>query len=84
MDDVYNIKVCYVVPYAALLTETIFFNKTAGLIFVPESYHEKRTKKFLKDLSNVGQYGPDNARCEFPEIGRKYYIYKKNNYWFIS
>ena len=44
---------------------------------MPEFYHEKRTKKFLKNLLYVGEYGPDNARREFSEIGGKYYIYKK-------
>ena len=40
---------------------------------MPKFYFEKRTKTFLKYHWYIGQY----VRCEFPEIGRKYYIYKK-------
>ena len=27
----------------------------------------------------MGEYGPDNSRCEFPQIGRNYYEYKKTS-----
>ena len=44
---------------------------------MPKFYHNKKDKNFLKLLSYIGEYGPDNSRYEFPEIGRKYYEYKK-------
>ena len=78
MGDFYSIKrTGYTVLYPALSTQIKFFDNKAGLIFVPKFYHERRTKNFLEYLLYVGKYGPDNAPSEFPENGRKYYIYKK-------
>ena len=77
MDDFYSIKrTGWTILYPALSTQITFFDNNAGIIFVQKFYLEKRTKNFLKYLSYIGEYGPDNVRCEFPEIGRKYYIYK--------
>ena len=41
-------------------------------------FHEKRARNFLKRLDYVGEYGPDNVRCEYPETGRTYYEYEKS------
>ena len=54
-----------------------FYEYTVERIFVPKFYHDKRDPNFLKFLSYVGEYGPDNSHCEFPQIGRKFYEYKK-------
>ena len=54
-----------------------FFGSKVGRVFVPTFFHEKRAIYFLKHLEYVGEYGPDNVRCEYPETGRKYYKYKK-------
>ena len=47
-------------------------------MFLYRFFHEKRARNFLKHLEYVGERGPDNVRCEYPEIGRKYYKYKKS------
>ena len=47
-------------------------------VFVLKFYHEKRARNFLKHLGYVGEHGPDKTRCEYPEIGRKYYKYNKS------
>ena len=26
----------------------------------------------------IGKHGPDKTRCKYPEVGRKYYEYKKS------
>ena len=44
---------------------------------MPKFYHDKGDTNFLKFLSYVTEYGPDNLRHEFPQIGRKLYQYKK-------
>ena len=54
-----------------------FFGSKVERVFVLIFFHEKRAMYFLKHLEYVGEYGPDNVRCEYPEIGRKYYEYKK-------
>ena len=56
----------------------IFFDNKVRRIFVPNFFHDKRAENFLKYLEYVGEYGPDNVRCEYPEVGRKYYEYKKS------
>ena len=55
-----------------------FFGNKAGRVFVPKFFHEKRARNFLKHLEFIGEYGPDNVRCEYPEIGRKHYEYNKS------
>ena len=50
----------------------------AGHDFVPKLLHDKRAGNFLKYLEYVGEYWPDNVRCEYPGIRRKYYEYKKS------
>ena len=35
-------------------------------------------ENFLTYLEYTGEYGPDNVRCEYPEVGWKYYEYKKS------
>ena len=59
-------------------TRLFFYENKVGRIFVPKFYHDKRDTNFLKFLSYVGEYGPDNLRCEFPWIGRKLFEHKKN------
>ena len=56
----------------------IVFGNRVGSVFIPKFFHDKRTTNFLKYLEYVGEYGPDNIRCEFPEVGRKHYTYKKS------
>ena len=56
----------------------IFFDNKVRRIFVPNFFHDKRAENFLKYLEYVGEYGPDNVRCEYPEVGRKYYEYKRS------
>ena len=41
-------------------------------------FKEKRARNFLKHLEYVGEYGPDDVRYEYPEIGRKCYQYQKS------
>ena len=59
--------------------QIFFYESKVRHIFVPKFYHDKRDTNFLTFLSYVGEYGPDNSRCEFPQIGRKLYEYKKKN-----
>ena len=56
----------------------IVFYLKGRSVFVPNCFHEKRPRNFLKHLEYVGEYGPDNVRCEYPEIGRKYYQHQKS------
>ena len=58
-------------------SQILFYENKVGCVFVPEFYHDKRDTNFLKFLSYVGEYGPDNSCCEFPQIGRKLCEYKK-------
>ena len=53
-----------------------FLNNKVGRIFVPKFLHDNRAENFLKYLEYVEEYGTDNVRGEYPEIGRKYYEYK--------
>ena len=59
-------------------TRLYFYKNKDGRIFVPKFYHDKRDTNFLKFLSYVGEYRPDNSSCEFPQIGRKCYEHKKS------
>ena len=56
----------------------IVFGNRVGSVFIPKFFHDKRTTNFLKYLEYVGEYGPDNIRCKFPEVGKKHYKYKKS------
>ena len=47
-----------------------FFGNKVGRVFVPKFFHDKR--------AYVGEFRPDNVRCEYPEVERKYYKYKKS------
>ena len=67
----------WTVLYTVLSSQIFFYENKVGRIFVPKFHHDKRDTNFLKFLSYVGEYGPDNSRCEFPQIGRKLYEYKK-------
>ena len=67
----------WTVLYVVLSIQIFFYENKAERIFVSKFYHDKRDTNFLKFLSYVGEYGPDNSRCEFPQIGRKLYEYKK-------
>ena len=58
-------------------SQILFHENKFARIFVPKFYHDKRDANFLKFLSYVGEHGPDNVRCEYPQIGRKLYKYKK-------
>ena len=60
-----------------LSSQILFYENKVGHIFVPKFYHDKRGTNFLKFLSYVGEYGLDNSLCEFSQIGRKLYKYKK-------
>ena len=69
----------WTVLYPALSTQLIFFfDNKVRRIFVPNFFHDKRAENFLKYLEYVGEYGPDNVRCEYLEVGRKYYKNKKS------
>ena len=48
--------------------EIILVSIKIGCAFVPKFYHEKRARNFHKHLKYVGEYGPDNVRCKYPEI----------------
>ena len=52
------------------VNQTLFYENKVERIFVPKFYHDKRDTNFLKFLSYVGEYGPDNSCCEFLQIGR--------------
>ena len=65
-------------------TRVFFYEGKVGCIFVPTFYDDKRDTNFLKFLSYVGEYGSDNSRCKFPQIGRKLYEYKKQNETAVS
>ena len=70
----------WTVLYAGLGTapaQILFYENKVGHIFLPKFYHDKRNTNFPKFLSYVGEYGPDNSHCEFPQTGRKLYEYKK-------
>ena len=47
-------------------------------IFKVIAYKKAWAKNFLKYLEYVGEFGPDNVQCKHPEVGRKYYKYKKS------
>ena len=51
-----------------------FFDNKFGRVFVPKFFHDKRAENFLLYVGD----GPDNGRCEYREVGRKYYEYKKS------
>ena len=59
--------------------EIILVSIKIGCAFVPKFYHEKRARNFHKHLKYVGEYGPDNVRCEYPEIWRKYEYIKSTD-----
>ena len=61
----------------AVPSQILFPENKVGRIFIPKFYHDKRDTNFLKFLSYVGEYGPDNSRCKFPQIGRKLFKHKK-------
>ena len=61
----------------AVPSQILFSENKVGRIFIPKFCHDKRDTNFLKFLSYVGEYGPDNSRCEFPQIGRKLFKHKK-------
>ena len=58
-------------------SQILFYENKVGRIFVSKFYYDKRDTNFLKFLSYVGEYGPDNSLREFPQIGRKLCEYKK-------
>ena len=62
----------------ALRTQIVLFSSKIGRAFVPKFFNEKRERNFLKHLLYIGEHGPDKTRCEYPEVGRKYYKYKKS------
>ena len=77
-DSFYSLpKKGWTVLYPALTTKLIFFGNKVGGVFVTKFFHDKRARNFLKYLEYVEEYGPDNVRYEYPEIGRKYYEYKR-------
>ena len=59
---------CYQTQHWAVLyaglgtvpTQTLFYENKVGRIFVLKFYHDKRNTNFLKLLSYVGEYEPDN------------------------
>ena len=56
---------CYQIKHwtvlcAVLSSQIFFYENKVGRIFVPKFYHDKRDTNFLKFLSYVGEYGPDN------------------------
>ena len=52
------------------IIQIILASSKIGRVFVPKFYHGKRARNVLKHLECVGEYGPDNVQCEYPEIGR--------------
>ena len=62
----------------ALSTQIVLFSSKIERVFVPKFYHEKRARNFRKHLVYVGKHGPDKTRCQYREVGRKYYEYKKS------
>ena len=52
-------------------------------LFVPRFYHDRGNTNFLKDLKYIGEKNIINEKgfCEFTEIGRKLYEYRKKNYY---
>ena len=69
----------WTVLYAGLgmvSSQILFYENKVWRIFVPKLYHDKRDTNFLKFLSYVRQYGPNNSRWKFPQIGRKLNEYK--------
>ena len=39
---------------------------------------KKGQEIFLNILCTQEKHGPDKTRCKYPEVGRKYYEYKKS------
>ena len=79
-DNFYSILVGHwTVLYPALSTQLILLTSKVGRVFVLISFHHKRARNFLIHLEYVGEYGPDNVRYKYPEIGRKYYEYRSND-----
>ena len=78
-DNFYSLRTWkWTVLYPAISSQLLFFGNKAGFVFVPKFFHEKRARNFLKHLEFIGEYGSDNVRCEYPEIGRKHYEYNKS------
>ena len=69
----------WTVLYLALSTQLLLLTSKVGRVFVPKFFHDKRARNFIKHLEYIGEYGPDNVRCEYQEIGRKYYEYRSND-----
>ena len=63
---------------SALRTQIVLFSSKIGRAFVQKFFNKKRERNFLKHLLYIGEHGPDKTRCEYPEVGRKYYKYKKS------
>ena len=59
-------------------SQILFYENKVG----PKFYHDERDTNFLKFLSYVEEYGPDNSRCEFSQIRRKLYEYKKTQLYY--
>ena len=60
------------------LTIAFFFDSQVGRAFVSYFFNVKRARNFLKHLEYVGENCPDNVRCEYPGVVRKYYKYNKS------
>ena len=79
-DFLYSI---YKKHYTMILKDSdILIKVYAGRIdrlFVPRFYHDRGNTNFLKDLKYIGEKNiiNKNGFCEFTEIGRKLYEYRK-------
>ena len=73
-DNFYSLQTWkWTVLIPALSTQMVLLSSKIGRVFVTKFYHEKRARNFLKYLAYVGEHGPDNTRCQYREIERKYY-----------
>ena len=56
----------------------VYAGRIDGL-FAPRFYQDRRNTNFLKDLKYIGEKNiiNKNGFCEFTEIGRKLYEYRK-------
>ena len=59
--------------------EVDVYQSRVGRLFVPKFYHDRASTNFLKHLIYLGEVKQENSKNElqYPNIGRKYYSYKK-------
>ena len=58
------------------------YQSRVGRLFLPTFYYDRASTNFLKHLMYLREITPENSKNElhYPNIGRKYYSYKKTDF----